>query len=305
MALETCPDWRAPCLHPQWSSPLPVAVQQKGGLPVKVTLSWALPPHPMPSASSALPAFPVSVHAFLSCLSCGFRPLRTTCDLVVARPSGQHCLPSPAPCCPSLGSETARSLFCAPLTSPGSPSFSPPSASPSCRPHSAALGWPPRLSPCPPPIPTAPLQPQSPLQPHLPPARCPPDPPVFLPGGPAALRLPWPKRTSSFIPHLAPCLVPGPSSSWPPGFPALETPRFLPPHPTITRSHCCCSDAQSCPALFNPMDRFTPGLPVLHYFLEFAQTQVHQVSDAIQPSRPLSPPSPLALSLSQHRGLFQ
>ena len=47
------------------------------------------------------------------------------------------------------------------------------------------------------------------------------------------------------------------------------------------------------------------GFPVLHYLLEFAGTHVHWVSDAIQPSHPLSPPSPLSLSLSQHQGLFQ
>ena len=50
----------------------------------------------------------------------------------------------------------------------------------------------------------------------------------------------------------------------------------------------CCSVAQSCPTLFNPMDCSTPGFPVLHHLLEFAQTHV---SDAIQPSRPLSAPS--------------
>ena len=48
-----------------------------------------------------------------------------------------------------------------------------------------------------------------------------------------------------------------------------------------------------------------PGFPVLHYLLEFAQTQVHWVSDAIQLSYPLSPPSPPAFNLSQHQGLFQ
>ena len=47
-----------------------------------------------------------------------------------------------------------------------------------------------------------------------------------------------------------------------------------------------------------------PGFPVL-YLPEFAQTHVHRVSDAIQPSHPLSPPSPLALNLSQHQSLFQ
>ena len=53
------------------------------------------------------------------------------------------------------------------------------------------------------------------------------------------------------------------------------------------------------------MDCSTPGSPVLHYLPEFAQTQVHWVGDAIQPSHPLSSPSPPAPNLSQHRGLFQ
>ena len=57
--------------------------------------------------------------------------------------------------------------------------------------------------------------------------------------------------------------------------------------------------------LCNPMDCSTPGFPVLPYLSEFAQTHVHCVGDAIQPSHPLSPPSPPALSLSQHQGLFQ
>ena len=57
--------------------------------------------------------------------------------------------------------------------------------------------------------------------------------------------------------------------------------------------------------LCNPMDYSTPGLPVHHQLLEFAQTHVHWVSDAIQPSHPLSSPSPSALNLSQHQGLFQ
>ena len=48
----------------------------------------------------------------------------------------------------------------------------------------------------------------------------------------------------------------------------------------------------------------TPGLPVLHCLLEFAQTHVHWVGDAIQPSYPLSSPSPPALNLSQHQGFF-
>ena len=53
------------------------------------------------------------------------------------------------------------------------------------------------------------------------------------------------------------------------------------------------------------MDYSTPGFPVLHYLLEFAQTHVHWVSDDIQPSHPLLPTSPPALNLSQHQGLFQ
>src|SRR5574337_257326 len=52
------------------------------------------------------------------------------------------------------------------------------------------------------------------------------------------------------------------------------------------------SVAQSCPSLFDPMNCSTPGLPVHHQFPEFTQTHVHPVSDAIQPSHPLSSPSP-------------
>ena len=64
------------------------------------------------------------------------------------------------------------------------------------------------------------------------------------------------------------------------------------------------SVTQLCPSLCHPMDCSTPGLPVLHQLLELAQTHVHQVSDATQPSHPLSSPSPLASNLSQHQGLF-
>ena len=67
---------------------------------------------------------------------------------------------------------------------------------------------------------------------------------------------------------------------------------------------CCCSVAQSCPTLCDPMNCSTPGFPVLHHLPEFAQTRVHWVSDAIQPLYPLSPLSP-ALNLSHHQGLFQ
>ena len=65
-----------------------------------------------------------------------------------------------------------------------------------------------------------------------------------------------------------------------------------------------CSVPQSCPTLCNPMNCSTPGLPVHHQFPELAQTQVHQVRDAIQLSHPLLSPSPSAFNLSQHQGLF-
>ena len=64
------------------------------------------------------------------------------------------------------------------------------------------------------------------------------------------------------------------------------------------------SVAQSCPTLCDPMNRSTPGLPVHHQLLEFTQTHVHRVIDAIQPSHPRSSPSP-APNPSQHQSLFQ
>ena len=65
------------------------------------------------------------------------------------------------------------------------------------------------------------------------------------------------------------------------------------------------SVAQSRLTLCDPMNRSTPGLPVHHQLPEFTQTHVHQVSDAIQPSHPLSSPSPPAPNSSQHQSLFQ
>ena len=65
------------------------------------------------------------------------------------------------------------------------------------------------------------------------------------------------------------------------------------------------SVAQSCPILCDPMNCSTPGLPVHHHLPEFTQTHVHRVSDAIQPSHPLSSPSPPAPNHSQHQSLFQ
>ena len=68
---------------------------------------------------------------------------------------------------------------------------------------------------------------------------------------------------------------------------------------------CCCSAAKSCPTLCDPIDCRTSGSSVLRYLPEFAQNCVHWVSEAIQPSHPLSPCSPPAHNLSQHLGLFQ
>ena len=65
------------------------------------------------------------------------------------------------------------------------------------------------------------------------------------------------------------------------------------------------SVAQSCPTLCDPMDCSMQGLPVHHELPESTQTHVHWVSDAIQPSHPLSSPSPLAFNLSQHQGLLK
>ena len=65
------------------------------------------------------------------------------------------------------------------------------------------------------------------------------------------------------------------------------------------------SVAQSCPTLCDPMNCSMPGHPVHHQLPEFTQTHVHQVGDAIQPSHPLSSPSPPAPNPSQHQSLFQ
>ena len=65
------------------------------------------------------------------------------------------------------------------------------------------------------------------------------------------------------------------------------------------------SVTHTCPTLCDPRDCSTPGLPVHHQLPEFTQTHFHGVGDAIQPSHPLSSPSPPALNVSQHQGLFK
>ena len=64
------------------------------------------------------------------------------------------------------------------------------------------------------------------------------------------------------------------------------------------------SVTQSCLTLYDPMNHSSPGLPVHHQLPEFTQTHLHRVGDAIQPSHPLSSPSP-TFNLPQHQGLFK
>ena len=75
--------------------------------------------------------------------------------------------------------------------------------------------------------------------------------------------------------------------------------------PSSLRRPQCCSVAQSCPTLCDPMDYSMSGFPVHHQLPELAQTHVHWVDDANKASHPLSPPSPPFLNLSEHQGLFQ
>ena len=74
---------------------------------------------------------------------------------------------------------------------------------------------------------------------------------------------------------------------------------------TLSLSVQFSSVAQSCPTLWDLMDYSMSGLPVHHQLPELTQTHIHRVHDAIQPSHPLSSPSPLAFNLSQHQDLFQ
>ena len=82
----------------------------------------------------------------------------------------------------------------------------------------------------------------------------------------------------------------------------LPCPQFcLHLHPSVQFS----SVAQSCLNLCDPMNHRTPGLPVHHQLPEFTQTHIHWVSDAIQPSHPLSSPFPPAPKPSEHQSFFQ
>ena len=97
-------------------------------------------------------------------------------------------------------------------------------------------------------------------------------------------------------PQLVIVLIKGAVRSKPPSWDSLVT---------NEPSQSVSSVAQSCPTLCNPINHRTSGLPVHHQLPEFTQTHVHRVGDAIQPSHPLSSPSPPAPNPSQHQGLFQ
>ena len=87
-----------------------------------------------------------------------------------------------------------------------------------------------------------------------------------------------------------------------------EAPKYLHIKPyicSLEKWYQFSSVVQSCPTLCDPMNCSMPGVPVHHQPLEFTQTHVHRVSDAIQPSHPLSSPSPPAPNPSQHQSLFQ
>ena len=82
-------------------------------------------------------------------------------------------------------------------------------------------------------------------------------------------------------------------------------PRNSLPHEPWGQQHQFSSVTQLCLILCDLMDCSMPGLPVHHQLLEFTQTHVHWVGDAIQPSHPLSSPFSLSFNLSQHQGLFK
>ena len=99
---------------------------------------------------------------------------------------------------------------------------------------------------------------------------------------------------------------PSPNNPYNPLFIAGEPTCFAvaQPHPLLCSVQFS-SVTQSCPALCDPMNHSTPDLHVHHKLLEFTQTHVHRVGDAIPPSHLLSSPSPPAPNPSQHQGLFQ
>ena len=134
---------------------------------------------------------------------------------------------------------------------------------------------------------------------------------IFKVGAGAAFWNPW----SPDLPCLSGLLLM--TLSWVgsrvlvPSSPAREEPyrEFICPGKMTWSCFCrgnfCCSVTQLCPTLCHPVHYSTPGFCVLPYLLEFAQTHVRWVDDAVQPSHPLLPPSPPALNLSQYQSLYQ
>ena len=137
----------------------------------------------------------------------------------------------------------------------------------------------------------APLGPPVPAQPPLLRLLFPAAGPGLWHGGPPSCRT-WPR-------------APGGSSRSPPLAIQIRTLKWLFSNCIYFSSVQFSSVTQSCQTLCDPMNRSTPGLPVHHQLPEFTQTQVHQVRDAIQPSHPLSSPSPPTPNPSQHPSLFQ
>ena len=109
---------------------------------------------------------------------------------------------------------------------------------------------------------------------------------------------------SSGLPFPSPGDLPNPGILNP-GLLHWQTDSEPPGKPQLSLSIQFSSVAQSCLTLCDPINRSTPGLPVYHQLPEFTQTHIHRVSDAIQPSHPLSSPSPPARNPFQHQSLFQ
>ena len=79
---------------------------------------------------------------------------------------------------------------------------------------------------------------------------------------------------------------------------------LAPPRKPILIAFDFCSVSQLCLTLCDPIDCIIPGFPVCHHLPELAQTDVHWVGDAVQPSHPLLSPPPPVFNISQHQGLF-
>ena len=115
--------------------------------------------------------------------------------------------------------------------------------------------------------------------------------PGFCPGEFQGLYSPWDHQESDTAEQLSLSNCSVPNSSFCSGW-------------LVFRLHQFSWVTQSCPTLCDTMDSSTPGFPVHHQLPELTQTHVHWVGDAIQPSHPLSFPSPPTFNLSQHQGLF-